>query len=710
MFLDREISVRNLYCHLFTRAKCTNYSIRRFDVLRTLRIIVTSPYEFDAGQRALLTILLASLLFSSNAVLASHQEDGFMAASGAFGSPSPGEPIHGIKMTEDGRYLAVSACCPSAWDIIDLEEGNTILSGYGSTYPREGHDGIALNNNLEDSIGLQILVSEYEIDEDSGNYTSTILYYRYGETSSVQSFQLPNNERPKFGFSGNGEFYVVASYHRNPHANTGDDSLSYVRLFNKDSNIPLWTSNPIEGEVSWEPSISFDGSSFVVHVSDYDCVTSHGSTQCDATQRILFFDYLSKTPLWEYEAGFDKAVAPKISSDGELVATAFSLTQTSPVMLFDALGGDPISTFDLSSLAIGCEDSAFRHEPLNLEMSVDGKISVSTRDSLVLFTPDVGENSNMSYPNMSYPNMVYYFDECDWYNANIYTLEGGHSMSSDGRFIVTDCHHCGPEHQDHFPGLHNALFFDTRSAEGFSQPTGMVTPSSLLMRSAISSDGGTVALSEGVIFDTGHGDADLDGIEDYDDNDDDNDTLLDSEEEAAGTDPKDPDTDDDGFSDGVDRFPRDPTEWVDSDEDGYGDNADAFSDDPLEWADSDGDNIGDNSDVCPNTNPTIGAATLTALSRTAGEANTRVLTLNDGTNTVDFTIDASLTTSTSTKIAFGNAISNSNQFAANIAAAVEAANLAGTLNMAVAVSSAYVALTQNETYTHCRSILRCQWL
>ena len=38
-----------------------------------------------------------------------------------------------------------------------------------------------------------------------------------------------------------------------------------------------------------------------------------------------------------------------------------------------------------------------------------------------------------------------------------------------------------------------------------------------------------------------------------------------------------------------------------------------------------------------------GSTTLTALAKTSGQANTRVLTLSDGTNSVNFTIDNSLT-------------------------------------------------------------------
>jgi len=88
-------------------------------------------------------------------------------------------------------------------------------------------------------------------------------------------------------------------------------------------------------------------------------------------------------------------------------------------------------------------------------------------------------------------------------------------------------------------------------------------------------------------------------------------------------------------------------------------------------------------------------ATLTALSKTAGQANTRVLTIADiAGNSVSFDIDNSLTTSTATKIAFANANSNANQFATNIAAAVTAANTAGTLNITAEASTATVTLTQ----------------
>ena len=95
-------------------------------------------------------------------------------------------------------------------------------------------------------------------------------------------------------------------------------------------------------------------------------------------------------------------------------------------------------------------------------------------------------------------------------------------------------------------------------------------------------------------------------------------------------------------------------------------------------------------------NHTAATATLTALSKTAGQANTRVLTIYDiAENNVSFTIDNSLTTSTATKIAFGNANSNATQFATNIAAAINAAQSAGTLNVTATSSDATVTLSQN---------------
>lgn len=83
------------------------------------------------------------------------------------------------------------------------------------------------------------------------------------------------------------------------------------------------------------------------------------------------------------------------------------------------------------------------------------------------------------------------------------------------------------------------------------------------------------------------------------------------------------------------------------------------------------------------------------MSKTGGQANTRVLTLSDGSNSVNFSIDNSTSTSTASVIGFSNANSNANQFATNIAAAVNAADTAGTLNMSAVASDATVTLTQN---------------
>ena len=106
------------------------------------------------------------------------------------------------------------------------------------------------------------------------------------------------------------------------------------------------------------------------------------------------------------------------------------------------------------------------------------------------------------------------------------------------------------------------------------------------------------------------------------------------------------------------------------------------------------DNIGSNW-INANNNFVSASATVTALSKTAGEANTRVLTVADSSgNSVNFQIDNSLSTSTATKIAFSNANSNANQFATNIAAAVNAANTATTLNVVASAESATVTLTQ----------------
>ena len=86
-------------------------------------------------------------------------------------------------------------------------------------------------------------------------------------------------------------------------------------------------------------------------------------------------------------------------------------------------------------------------------------------------------------------------------------------------------------------------------------------------------------------------------------------------------------------------------------------------------------------------------AEITALSKTSGEANTRTLVVTDVEgNTVTFTINASASTS-ATVIGFSDAGSNATQFATNIAAAINAANSAGTLKIKASSSDAVVTLT-----------------
>ncbi|CAA0111340.1 Glutamyl-tRNA(Gln) amidotransferase subunit A [Zhongshania aliphaticivorans] len=95
-------------------------------------------------------------------------------------------------------------------------------------------------------------------------------------------------------------------------------------------------------------------------------------------------------------------------------------------------------------------------------------------------------------------------------------------------------------------------------------------------------------------------DSDGDSIGNNADQDDDNDGLSDTDEQALGTDPQRADSDSDGVSDSQDAFPTDPTESADTDSDGVGDNSDAFPQDPSEIKDSDSDGVGDNADAFPN--------------------------------------------------------------------------------------------------------------
>ena len=115
------------------------------------------------------------------------------------------------------------------------------------------------------------------------------------------------------------------------------------------------------------------------------------------------------------------------------------------------------------------------------------------------------------------------------------------------------------------------------------------------------------------------------------DNDDDGDTVSDSDEATAGTDPLDADTDDDTYDDGVDVFPLDASEWLDTDSDGMGDNEDAFPTDECATVDTDGDGQPD----------TVVSGCTTTLTTDVDDDNDGVGDAYD-----DFPLDASETTDT----------------------------------------------------------------
>ena len=73
-------------------------------------------------------------------------------------------------------------------------------------------------------------------------------------------------------------------------------------------------------------------------------------------------------------------------------------------------------------------------------------------------------------------------------------------------------------------------------------------------------------------------DTDADGVGNNADTDDDGDTLLDTAETAAGTNPLLADSDADGVNDNLDAFPVDGTETIDTDADGIGNNTDTDDD------------------------------------------------------------------------------------------------------------------------------------
>ena len=140
-------------------------------------------------------------------------------------------------------------------------------------------------------------------------------------------------------------------------------------------------------------------------------------------------------------------------------------------------------------------------------------------------------------------------------------------------------------------------------------------------------------------------DADLDGLPDSVDDDDDNDGLSDSEESALGTDPLLADTDDDGLSDSEESTwgtnPLNP----DTDDDGFNDGMEALAGyDPVGstefpvWGDVDDSGVVDVADVLKATRAVLGLVSLTAAELARGNVAPLVGGFPDSRPDDDFTV------------------------------------------------------------------------
>lgn len=151
------------------------------------------------------------------------------------------------------------------------------------------------------------------------------------------------------------------------------------------------------------------------------------------------------------------------------------------------------------------------------------------------------------------------------------------------------------------------------SGESCSTITGL-TPNNLVVINSISivdaavNTAASLTLSENILLDT-----DEDTIRNFEDVDDDNDGVPDTEDQFPFDPTESADSDLDGVADSQDAFPNDPTETADLDGDLIGDNSDpdidgddvlnendAFPRDIKESVDTDNDGVGDNSDWAPN--------------------------------------------------------------------------------------------------------------
>ena len=497
---------------------------------------------------------------------------------------------------------------------------------------------------------------------DNGDYIVAIaesyIVYLFEKTSSTPLWTFDAYRESKIAISGNGEYIVVG---------TADGHNSRIHLFSMSSNSPIWTYTA-GGDIR-TVAISDDG----------EYITAGGNSNM-----VYLFSNNSGTPLWDYNTG-DDVLSVSISADGEYIV-AGGYSRHAFVFHKDNGGGwdTPIWPFnigvDISSVVISndgkyisvsdysngiylldsisqtmlWENHDYNISSIDLSTDGDSIVAGDNGGNVILFDKD--SSTPRSITNLD-PDL----DSPVWV-----------SISEDGRHIVaggiasgvhkfTIAQDCNPDNAatativiDDVGGIFHGDTFTLVDSAGLSTVytiNGGVYPG----------DGG----GSGGYATVGFG-----GIGGHDNI---IDALLAIVIAINGT----TDATYTAVSDGADTV---TIRQGSSGASGNRENTDSIS----------YTTVSDFTGGCyfgPNCNPEGRASTtIIAMNKTAGEANTRVLSLTDvWGKTTHFRINSSIYNSTSTEIAFGSAISDPVSFANNIATAINLARIEG--NLAITASS-----------------------
>lgn len=248
-----------------------------------------------------------------------------------------------IAISQDGNYIAAaksngvflfSRSNPNplwnydqaySMDVVDISyDGNYIVAGSweGKLY---------LFNKFSSQpmwiydAGYGNSIIDVEISSD-GAYIATSIYqvgtFLFQKESPIPLWNVTGNTN--MALSANGNYLAISTY-------------SILFLYNTSNSVPLWSFSDADNSAI-DPAISSTG--------EYILISNHSSST--HTCSLMLFNYLSSTPIWSFEMGYEvQIMGIDISFDGNYIIAGTTPDNEGRVYLFNKSDSIPLWDYKL---------------------------------------------------------------------------------------------------------------------------------------------------------------------------------------------------------------------------------------------------------------------------------------------------------------------------------------------------------------------------